>query len=326
MNVGIVTGYRIVNYGSVLQAYATQQAINSLGYETKLIRFENSERDLFRYLGILRNLCSIYHWNLRIEKIRSRKNRATEPSKGRKEKFLSFIENNMIETVPLKGGRALVEECRNFEVLVAGSDQIWHPSNRPLHYFTLDFASNIKKISYASSFGVNKLPLQMKYGYKKALQTFDYITVREKKGVEIINDLGLSAHLVVDPTLLLSYEEWSRVAVNDVKDGEYIFCYFLGSRDEGRIKALEMKKMTGLPIIAISGVDDYIEIDNTYADEKLDIIGPGEFLGLIKNAKYVFTDSFHCSVFSIIFKKDFYVFKRFSEGQKISTNSRIETC
>ena len=85
-----------------------------------------------------------------------------------------------------------------------------------------------------------------------------------------------------------------------------------------------MKRITGLPIIAICGVDDFIEIDNVYIDEKIEAVGPEEFLALIKGSKYVFTDSFHCSVFSIIFEKDFYVFRRFSDEQKISTNSRIE--
>lgn len=324
MNVGIVTGYRIVNYGSVLQAYATQQVVNSLGYDSKLIRFENNKKDSFAYLSLLRNLCSFYHWGLRIEKIKLRKNRAAAPSKERRDKFDNFIRKHILETLPLSSGQELLDECKKYDILLAGSDQIWHPSNRPLHYYTLDFISNIKKISYASSFGVNKLPNQMKRGYKKALQAFDYITVREQSGVDIINGLGLSAHLVVDPTLLLSCEEWNSVVTEDIVNKNYIFCYFLGSREDGRIKALEMKRITGLPIIAICGVDDFIEIDNVYIDEKIEAVGPGEFLALIKGSKYVFTDSFHCSVFSIIFEKDFYVFKRFSDEQKISTNSRIE--
>lgn len=324
MNVGIVTGYRIVNYGSVLQAYATQQVVNSLGYDSKLIRFENNKKDSFAYLSLLRNLCSFYHWGLRIEKIKLRKNRAAAPSKERRDKFDNFIRKHILETLPLSSGQELLDECKKYDILLAGSDQIWHPSNRPLHYYTLDFISNIKKISYASSFGVNKLPNQMKRGYKKALQAFDYITVREQSGVDIINGLGLSAHLVVDPTLLLSCEEWNSVVTEDIVNKNYIFCYFLGSREDGRIKALEMKRITGLPIIAICGVDDFIEIDNVYIDEKIEAVGPGEFLALIKGSKYVFTDSFHCSVFSIIFEKDFYVFKRFLDEQKISTNSRIE--
>ena len=324
MNVGIVTGYRIVNYGSVLQAYATQQVVNSLGYNSKLIRFENNKKDSFAYLSLLRNLCSFYHWGLRIEKIKLRKNRAAAPSKERRDKFDNFIRKHILETLPLSSGQELLDECKKYDILLAGSDQIWHPSNRPLHYYTLDFISNIKKISYASSFGVNKLPNQMKRGYKKALQAFDYITVREQSGVDIISGLGLSAHLVVDPTLLLSCEEWNSVVTEDIVNKNYIFCYFLGSREDGRIKALEMKRITGLPSIAICGVDDFIEIDNVYIDEKIEAVGPGEFLSLIKGSKYVFTDSFHCSVFSIIFEKDFYVFKRFSDEQKISTNSRIE--
>lgn len=324
MNVGIVTGYRIVNYGSVLQAYATQQVVNSLGYNSKLIRFENNKKDSFAYLSLLRNLCSFHHWGLRIEKIKLRKNRAAAPSKERRDKFDNFIKKHILETLPLSSGQELLDECKKYDILLAGSDQIWHPSNRPLHYYTLDFISNIKKISYASSFGVNKLPNQMKRGYKKALQAFDYITVREQSGVDIISGLGLSAHLVVDPTLLLSCEEWNSVITEDIVNKNYIFCYFLGSREDGRIKALEMKRITGLPIIAICGVDDFIEIDNVYIDEKIEAVGPEEFLALIKGSKYVFTDSFHCSVFSIIFEKDFYVFRRFSDEQKISTNSRIE--
>lgn len=324
MNIGIITGYRIINYGSVLQAYATQEAIKSYGHTTKLVRFENNKNDLFKMLGIARNLVSIYHWNLRFQRIKTKKNRAKENSEERIKKFIDFIEKNIIETEQLSCGKELKEAVRQFDIVVAGSDQIWHPSNRTLHYFTLDFINDIKKISYASSFGVSRLPVQMKFGYKKALSQFDYITVREQSGVEIVEDLGLKAYLVVDPTLLLTAEEWSKVARYKESYQDYIFCYFLGSRKEGRIKAEEMKRKTGMKIITIASIDDHIELDDEYADSIVDKAGPEEFLGLIKNAKYVFTDSFHCSVFSIIFNKQFFTFKRFNNNSKISTNSRIE--
>lgn len=321
--IGIITGYRIINYGSVLQAYATQNAISKMGYSAELVHY-SEKKDLHWCISVFRNLISPYHWKLRLEVQKNKKNRADAPSEDRKKSFKKFINENIVESNHFVGWKQLLNGIKQYDAVIAGSDQIWHPCNRPKHYFTLDFVKIATKISYASSFGVSELPKSMRSGYEVSLSDFQDISVREQTGVEILRTLGLKGTLVADPTLLLTAQEWSEVATDEINEIGYIFCYFLGSLDYGRKKAMELKRITGFKIISISNIDDHIDIDSTFADVQIDEAGPAEFIEYIKKAEYVCTDSFHCSVFSIIFGKPFFVFKRFSDAELKSTNTRIK--
>ena len=104
----------------------------------------------------------------------------------------------------------------------------------------------------------------------------------------------------------------------------YIFCYLLGKNPSQREFIKQVKAKTGYKIIALLHLDDYVPSDDAFADEAPYNVGPCEFLNYIRNAEYVFTDSFHCSVFSILYKKNFFTFSRFAENAKQSTNTRID--
>ena len=126
--------------------------------------------------------------------------------------------------------------------------------------------------------------------------------------------------LACDPTLLLTKEEWQKIAVKD----KYILCYFLGKSIEHRKFAEKLKQKTGYKIVSLNHADEYVKYSDIFADETPYDIGPRQWINLIENAEYVCTDSFHGTIFSLINNKNFFTFERYnSKNSKISTNSRI---
>ena len=135
------------------------------------------------------------------------------------------------------------------------------------------------------------------------------------------------ATVVADPTMLLSPEEWmEEIKDSKVKETEpYIFCYFLGTNMEAREAANRLKAATGYKIITLRHMDEYVPSDEQFGDEAPYGVDPNDFLKYISGAAYVLTDSFHCSAFSIQFKRKFMTFYRFKSSSKGSRNSRIDS-
>ena len=158
------------------------------------------------------------------------------------------------------------------------------------------------------------------------MNRFDYMALREQSACDLVYKLtGRKVQVVLDPTLLFTGEQWMDIQRTEpLTDGKYIFCYLLGNNPEQRVLIKRIQEETGLKIVALQHLDEYIPSDEGFADEAPYNVGPKEFLNYIRNAEYVFTDSFHCSVFSILYKKQFFTFSRFSEHAKQSTNTRID--
>ena len=132
--------------------------------------------------------------------------------------------------------------------------------------------------------------------------------------------------LVCDPTLLLQAKDWEKVASEtSVPKEDYVFCYFMGDNPEQREFVKKLAKKEGLKIVALLHLDQYIPADENYVDYAPYDVSPAEFVGLVRNAKFVCTDSFHGTVFSIIFSRNFLTFKRFNKKASLSTNTRLES-
>lgn len=222
----------------------------------------------------------------------------------------------------------LCKNSLNYDAVIVGSDQLWTPLSLYSNFYNLMFVDDsVRKISYATSFGVSKIP---KFQYKATaffLDRFYRISVREASGKRIVDTLSKNkAKIVVDPTMLLTPEEWRhKISVSNVKvNGKYIFCYFLGKNHEARAAANKLKQKTGLKIIAIRHMDEYVKYDEKFGDYAPYDVNPNDFVNLISKAEYVCTDSFHCSVFSILFKRKFMTFYRFNSSSKSSRNTRID--
>lgn len=330
--VALAINYDYHDYGGMLQAYATQKALNKLGVDSEAIDFDNLKADInkrkWKYF-----LSNILDATIVKEKSRvvSKKMRMTfdsslsEKIAQRDAAFDQFCYNGFKVSRKFVSWEDLSSACREYDAVIVGSDQLWLPSNVAGDFYTLSFAPDeVKKISYATSFGIGAVPEKMKKQYTNFLTRIDFLSARETSGQEIIKACtDRDVQLVCDPTMLLKVEDWSEISSSRLVDGDYIFCYFMGDNPEQREFVIKLAKRENCKIVALLHLDQYISADEDYVDEAPYNISPADFVSLVKNAKYICTDSFHGTVFSIIFSKNFFTFKRFNKKASLSTNTRL---
>ena len=330
--VGIVSCYFKNNYGSMLQAYATQKLLdnNNIPNETinisELSDFSKGKKKY--YLSQITNYNFIkakfgmikLKWYSKINK-NLKHNFAI-----RNRKFEEFKRKFNL-TKSFDSYKTLSEySSKRYSDVIVGSDQLWLPVNVVSDYYTLNWVPNkINKISYATSFGISSIPNKYMEQYKYFLNRIEHLSVRENNAVKLVKDVAnVEAKLVCDPTLLLTKEEWMDIQDdNAILNEKYIFCYFLGNNIEHRKFVERLKEKTGYKIVSINHCDEYVKYSDKFADIVPYDVGPSEFVNYIRNAEYVCTDSFHGTVFSLINNTKFFTFERFNKKSKMSTNSRI---
>lgn len=319
MKIATMTWIYNGNYGTVLQAYALQKMLNDRGYETNLINYRASTKSKIKNFFKSKNSYSLFIQKARSIIFRSKSSSSID-YKLRNKRFMDFLNDECSLTNLYSDPESLKELNDIYDVFICGSDQIWSPTFFNEIFYLSYVDDNKKRIAYAPSFGVSSIEEKKKKKIKKLLDKFNYISVREKQGADIVKELtGKNAEVVLDPTLLLSEEQWSKVAVNPNIEEPYILCYFLSDNDFYYSTVERLVEETGYRVVSIPVTSDSYNTDyDKYPDA-----GPQEFLGLIKNAALVCTDSFHGTIFSVNFKRDFYVFKRFSDESSSSQNSRI---
>ncbi|MBR4623629.1 MAG: polysaccharide pyruvyl transferase family protein [Clostridia bacterium] len=327
--------YDYPDYGGMLQAYASFRKIRDLGYQPEAINNNALSSDIkkrkMKYFA--QNIFdpSIVKEKSQIvfKKIRQKLNGQLRENLGKRyAAFDRFYQQKFTVSKEYESWDALTEGCHGYRAVVVGSDQLWLPSNIAGDYYTLSFVpDDVKKIAYATSFGVSKIAKGQEDKAKAFLSRIEYLSAREESGQKIIKDhTGRDVPLVCDPALLLTAEEWDEEAnVKRLLEEPYIFCYFMGNNPWQRQFVTSLKKITGCKVVALLHLDQYIKSDEEYVDYAPYDVGPADFISLVKNADYVCTDSFHGSVFSIIYGRKFFTFKRFSENATLSTNSRIDT-
>lgn len=296
-SVGIITIHDIYNYGSILQAYATQKVVSDLGYRAEIIDYKYPNP----FHGQKPTLKG---------KVLSKANAILKDFLPGK-KYTTYINNYKSFTkkyYQLSAQRyptvdSLMNNPPEYDIYLTGSDQIWRPKFiKKDPCFFLGFAKNKKKIAYASSFGCTSIPESFKTKYAEYLNQFSAIGVRELPGVEIVKELtGKEAQLVLDPTLLLTKEQWSDVLKPFNNKKPYILCYGNTTQDKYMEKlALHIQKTTGYDIIRLNGkFYDYFNKKMKYI---LDA-GPAEWLGYFANASIILGQSFHATAFAINFQK-----------------------
>lgn len=332
--IGLVTCYFHHNYGSVLQAYATEMIFKEMNipFETIACKAPKTYMKGNKILYIIKKLL-IGDWKMAIGKIKIKYYRKKFPEtfgqnyEVRNNYFENFIQSFFHLSSISNTREELSKNANNYSTILVGSDQLWRTDSVEHGYYTLDWVpDHIKKIAYSTSFGITKVPWFQIKKNQKFMNRFDYIALRERSGCEIVYQLtGRKVNVVLDPTLLFTGEQWLHIQKKEALIKEpYIFCYLLGNNKDQRDFIRRFKKKTNLKIVALQHLDEYIPSDEGFADIAPYNVGPAEFLNLIRNAQYIFTDSFHCSVFSILYEKNFYTFSRFSHKAKQNTNTRIE--
>lgn len=314
------------NYGSLLQTYALQLFLQKYNFRAEILNYkEPATRKLCRMRNLeyakskLKSLyykVYIYFFRKKIHTGLKERNLRCEEFKRKQLKCSALY----------KSFKNLEKQSYNYNVIILGSDQVWHPLNLSMNYFTLSFVPQvIRKIAYAPSFGVSSLPESKLKRYRDYISRFDFLSVRETSGQEIIkNLLKKEPMLVCDPTLLLDTMDWVNIVGEKRTYGcDYIFCYFIGDNPSHRIFANKVAEKYNYKIVTLKHIDEFIKPDEAFGDFSPYNIGPLDFLNLILNSSIVLTDSFHATVFSIQFRKPFYTFYRFSNADKKSTNSRL---
>lgn len=324
---GLATPFHEQNYGTKLQACAMQTIFSNLGYEVEVIDYLHTSS----FKGKLKSLVSPSKVANKLKNVKQKKNNSSSPEYlrcigERNRAFNSFVNGNINTTRPFRNLDELGRYSKRYDAVICGSDQIWLPSHIKNGYYNLSFVPDgVKRIAYAPSLGISSLEQKDRKMYADFLGRFDALSCRENSGCEIINSISEKrAVVVLDPTLMVERDEWERLSGNKrIIDEKYIFCYFLGSNPQHRQKAKELADRLGLKIVALPHITQYVASDESYADLALCNINPYEFINLIKNAEYICTDSFHGSVFSTIFQKNYFVFERFGKDEKGSTNTRL---
>ncbi len=294
--VGILTFHGAHNYGSVLQSYASVITLRGLGYEPEIINLRNqAQLDAYRIINTPSKIHRLFKL-INYQKLASRQ-----------KKFEYFI-NHILPLSPkeYRTGLEIDIEQLDYDIYYAGSDQIWNPACLDFESaYYLDFVRQRKPtIAYAPSLGKGNFGEEDKNLIRGLLLNVDYLSCREKSGAELISNLsGRNAIQVCDPVLLPSSADWNNFAVKPKRKKKYILAYFLDNNHGDRSQLEVLHDITGYDVIILN---DYIrDFFKPYIKQKLDA-SPQEFLGLIADAELVYTNSFHATAFSVIFRKEFY--------------------
>lgn len=336
--IALVTCYFQPNYGSQLQAFATQEAFVKLGLEHETIMIDGllPEINKAKYKYFLSKILDVNTVKDKMATVRKLLAKKRNPEYARNLEvrygmFRDFASNMFTLSRRYDSKAQLGESAHDYAAFVVGSDQLWLPSNIAADYYTLNFVPDgVYKIALATSFGISVLP--EKYGRKAGefLNRIDYVSVRETSGQKLVKQWAdRDVPVVCDPTIMFDADGWKK-AIGADGDGKsfangekYLFVYFLGNNPWEREIVKRVRKETGLKIVQIAHSDEYVKSDEGFADFTPYNVGPREFVELIRDAEYVFTDSFHCSVFSMLNSKRFFTFPRYSNDGPASTNGRL---
>lgn len=317
--VGIMTFHNSYNCGSMLQCYALQTVLKKLGIRSEVIDFSNEGQQ---------NVYSVFSKNNTIKNI-VKNILIFSHAKKIKKNFLSYEEfkNNYFNLTKNSFKNMVDLESLNYDIVITGSDQVWNITieDGDDAYF-LPWLKKGKKIAYAPSFGSKNI---IKYSdnidkYKNYLLDFDYISIRENNGKKWIKELiNKDVNVLLDPTLLLDKSDYEKITSTELKlPSKYIFYYSPGFdyRINNLVKAISKKY--NLPVIAFNSKNYYVKLMQLQHFLLPKLENPSTYLQLISNATMVITTSFHGTIFSTIFKKNFWTIKNggmFGEDDRVLT-------
>ena len=309
MKIGILTFPNAISYGAVLQMYALYRAVERMGHNPEVINYQNAymkeQKHIHRPGWVQRIAGKLLHYRMH-------------------RKFHRFEKDRMVKypVSAISDPQKLPELSGRYKAVICGSDQVWNPdiTGGDLSYFLNFCDADTHRVSYAPSFGLSEFSEDFVSSIRGDLEKFHALSARETPGQMLISELTeKDVPLVCDPTFLLSADDWSSVEEKHPDaNGEYIFYYTIRTSAALWKRCKAFAKEKGLKIVVAGGnlLNRWKEKDDQirYAVD----VGPEEWLYLLHHARYVFTNSFHGTAFSVNYHKDFYV--EFSS----LTNSRLE--
>lgn len=306
----IITLTKDLNYGNRLQNYAVEQLIGQRGYQAATLF--NTMWSVYKSTSRFKSYVGIPLTWL--------KNRKLGILRQTIALFDRFNEQFIHLAEEYDRNSSMNYILNKYDVFITGSDQVWNPYwNFIGEKEYLTFVAGKKKIALSASFGVSKIPENRKKEIAHWLNGLDAISVRETRAAEIVKELtGKDVQILIDPTMCISDKKWLRIAKKPLffAHKQYVLMYVLGKMPkECLATVLQYCEKTGSDLVVLK--------DNKIGENCP--IGPREYLYLIANAKYVITDSFHGSVFSILFHRNFAVFHRSSKEKNEDMMSRLDT-
>ncbi|PCH76373.1 MAG: hypothetical protein COB98_06345 [Flavobacteriaceae bacterium] len=296
MKIGIYTIHNAYNYGAMLQAFATQKALSKRGYTSEFVNVYTDEQEDINEVKI---------FSFKIKSFLTYLYARLNPKVQLKFKLFREFHKLMNVSKRYHTMDEIYENPPKYDVHLVGSDQVWNLEKgfEKKAYFFLDFLSSKElKMSYASSFGTASISENCSARLRGLLVGFSAISTREKDGVAIVKKhTGMEATQVLDPTFLLNANEWDVVAKEPSIKGEYILCYGFDGSEKSKEMIESAKKRLNLPIVLVT-VSLFFPLK---VDVFLHEVGPAEFLGLVKNATFICTSSYHGMALAINYRKSF---------------------
>lgn len=323
LKIAFITFSRTRNYGGILQAYGLYQYLVDCGYDVEIIdyipeRCNVNNRELYvkRYTQKSRiwGMCKLTRkiWD---KFFYPREISSYEP-------FWKFMDENVKFTKPYYSLEELKSDVPEADIYITGSDQVWNSSftegkiDTPLF---LEFAPNDKrKISYASSFGSNTIDNKEANNVKKLLERYYALSVREESGEKILKDMGLDGTVVIDPTMLCERATWDKIVSRKLESKPYLFVYLVKYNKKVLSMAKRVAKTMKLKLVVVTM--NRMDAIKMHCGA---VVSPSinDWLSYIKCSEAVITDSFHATIFSILFHKPFVV----NSGVRASMSGRIST-
>ncbi len=299
--VGMITFHSAYNYGAILQTTALYHVLKSkCGVTPEIINYTGKAivlADVIRFFPVS-TVPKAFFAGL-----------CTFPERyNKRKKYRIFFRRFLCATERFNSKRQLRRKCPSYPIVLCGSDQIWNPNltlgvEKP-YFLNWGLSETVIKASYAASFGVDKLPVLAGKKIGALLKDLNYISVRESSGIEIVNQLAdKDAVCCLDPTLLLTDKEWEAFALPVEIQKPYILIYQMQNNPQIYKTAALLKQKYGLYVVDINNYG----YRQSMVDEALTEIGPGEFIGLFRDAAYVCTNSYHGLIFSLIFGKPAFI-------------------
>lgn len=290
------------NYGALLQCYALSRVLNSESeIECQVLQYlpegYNKSWTFWPPVNDFRSLFKNIYSLIRIDLVLVRL---------RKQKLMrKFISEHIPLTSVIYKRKEILVHPPKADCYICGSDQIWNFQFRMDFTFFLDFTyenEKCKRIAYAPSIAVPWSDEQSEM-VKPYLEHFDYLSIRENSNLEQVKSLVpyKDVQVVVDPVFLLDQSEWNKIAKPSPIEEPYIFCYFLGVPELAVETVKKLRELTGYKVVHLN----LNALDKFNSDYEIRIADPADFIGLISNASLIYTNSFHCSAFSVIYKKNF---------------------
>ena len=311
MKIGIITLHRVLNYGSVLQTYATQRVFEKLGVEVFIIDYiseRNDNKALYWQTPIKDNLIKTYTYRFARMPI----------TFFRKRKFMRFLKHYVVLSKPYHHLKSISKDPPQADIYVTGSDQCWNSFyNGVDKAFYLQFGEkNIRRVSFSTSVGNEEFTENEKAEIAKYLAQYQYVTVREKATVDMVRELtDAPVTDVIDPTLQLTSSEWNKIASGRLIKEKYLLLFILYGEDIHATEyARKIADEKGLIVVEVLWkYQKKPEVDIYMRNRK-----PEDFLALIRDAEYVVTNSFHGLSFCINFNKQFTVIARSQFNNRIT--------